>query len=45
MFTENELEKSEDPAAVLHVKKCLIDVRGQWRMGRLIRADRKATVT
>lgn len=26
-------------------KKCLIDVRGQWIMRRLIRADRKATVT
>ncbi len=26
-------------------RKCLIDVRGQRRMGRLVRDDRKATVT
>ena len=26
-------------------KKCLVDVRGQRRMGRLVRDDRKATVT
>ncbi len=26
-------------------RKCLVDVRGQRRMGRLIRDDRKATVT
>ncbi len=25
--------------------KCLVDVRGQRRMGRLVRDDRKATVT
>ncbi len=27
------------------VWKCLVDVRGQRRMGRLVRDDRKATVT
>ncbi len=26
-------------------RKCLVDVRGQRRMGRLVREDRKATVT
>ncbi len=26
-------------------RKCLVDVRGQMRMGRLVRDDRKATVT
>ncbi len=26
-------------------RKCLVDVRGQKRMGRLVRDDRKATVT
>ncbi|KAG8571489.1 hypothetical protein GDO81_011667 [Engystomops pustulosus] len=26
-------------------RKCLVDARGQRRMGRLVRADRKATVT
>ncbi len=26
-------------------RKCLVDVRGQRRMGRLVRDDRKATVT
>ncbi len=26
-------------------RKCLVDVRGQRRMGRLVRNDRKATVT
>ncbi len=26
-------------------RKCLVDVRGQRRMGRLVRVDRKATVT
>ncbi len=26
-------------------RKCLVDVRGQRRMGRLVRYDRKATVT
>ncbi len=26
-------------------RKCLVDVRGQTRMGRLVRDDRKATVT
>ncbi len=26
-------------------RKCLVDVRGQRRMGRLVRGDRKATVT
>ncbi len=26
-------------------EKCLVDVRGQRRMGRLVRDDRKATVT
>ncbi len=26
-------------------QKCLVDIRGQRRMGRLVRDDRKATVT
>ncbi len=26
-------------------RKCLVDVRGQRRIGRLVRDDRKATVT
>ncbi len=26
-------------------RKCLVDVKGQRRMGRLVRDDRKATVT
>ncbi len=26
-------------------RKCLVDVRGQWRIGRLVRDERKATVT
>ncbi len=29
----------------LYGRKCLVDVRGQRRMGRLVRDDRKATVT
>jgi len=26
-------------------QKCLVDARSQWRMARLVRAHRKATVT
>ncbi len=37
-FTENGPEKEK-------IEKCLVDVRGQRRMGRLVRDDRKATVT
>ncbi len=32
-------------AAVVWTKKCLVDVIGQRRMGRLVRDDRKTTVT
>ncbi len=42
-FTENGLKISSDRQ--LCGRKCLVDVRGQRRMGRLVRDDRKATVT
>ncbi len=40
-FTENGPKKIK----YLCGQKCLVDVRGQRRMGRLVRDDRKATVT
>ncbi len=43
-FTENEKEKISSERQ-LSGRKCLVDVRGQRRMGRLVRDDRKATVT
>ncbi len=39
-------EKEKTPSGrQLCGRKCLVDVRGQRRMGRLVRDDRKATVT
>ncbi len=42
-LTENGQKKRKYP--VSGRRKCLVDVRGQRRMGRLFRDDRKATVT
>ncbi len=45
-FTENALEKQKiSSERQLCGRKCLVDVRGQRRMGRLVRDDRKATIT
>ncbi len=41
-WSEKEKISSERP---LCGRKCLVDVRGQRRMGRLVRDDRKTTVT
>ncbi len=41
-WSEKEKTSSERQ---LWGRKCLVDVRGQRRMGRLVRDDRKATVT
>ncbi len=41
-WSEKDKISSERP---LCGRKCLVDVRGQRRMGRLVRDDRKATVT
>ncbi len=41
-WSENEKIFSERQ---LCERKCLVDVRGQRKMGRLVRDDRKATVT
>ncbi len=38
-------EKQISSERQLCVRKCLVNVRGQRRMGRLVRDDRKATVT
>ncbi len=38
-------EKEKISSEHLCGRKCLVDVRGQRRMGRLVREDRKATVT
>ncbi len=43
-FTENEKEKISSERQ-LSGWKCLVDVRGQRRRGRLVRDDRKARVT
>ncbi len=47
-FTENGPKKRKYPVSGSCVdggRKCLVDVRGQRRMDRLVRDDRKATVT
>ncbi len=45
-FTENGIKKEKiSSERQLCEQKCLVDVRGQRRMGRLVRDDRKATVT
>ncbi len=45
-FTENGPKKEKMSREwQLCGRKCLVDVRGQRRMGRLVRDDRKATVT
>ncbi len=49
-FTESCPKKRTYPVSgrtypVLCGRKCLVDVRGQRRMGRLVRNDKKATVT
>ncbi len=44
-FTENGTKKRKYPVSSSCVDECLVDVRGQRRMGRLVRNDRKATVT
>ncbi len=45
-FTENGQKKKKiSSERQLCGWKCLVDVRGQRRMGRLVRDDRKATVT
>ncbi len=41
----SEKEKTSSKQQQLCWRKCLVDVRGQRRMGRLVRDDRKATVT
>ncbi len=46
VFTENGPEKEKISSEwQLCGRKCLVDVRGQRRMGRLVRDDRKTTVT
>ncbi len=48
-FTENVYRESEkekiSSERQLFGRKCLVDVRGQRRMGRLVRDDRKASLT
>ncbi len=45
-FTENGQKKRKYPVnGSCSGRKCLVDVRGQRRMNRLVRDDRKATVT
>ncbi len=44
-FTENGPKQKISSERQLCGRKCLVDVRGQRRMGRLVRDDRKATVT
>ncbi len=44
-FTENGPKNRKSSERQLCWWKCLVDVRGQRRMGRLVRDDRKATVT
>ncbi len=44
-FIENGPKKRKYPVRQLCGQKSLVDVRGQRRMGRLVRDDRKATVT
>ncbi len=44
-ITENGPKKRKYPVSGSCVRKCLVDVRGQRRMGRMVREDRKATVT
>ncbi len=44
-FTENDLKKKISSEQQLCGWKCLVDVRGQRRMCRLVRDDRKTTVT
>ncbi len=45
-FTENGPKQEKiSSERQLCGRKCLVDVRGQRRMGRLVRDDRKATVT
>ncbi len=44
-FTENGLKKKISSERQLCGWKCLVDVRGQRRMDRLLRDDRNATVT
>ncbi len=45
-FTENGPKKRKYPVSGSCVdQKCLVDVRGQRRMDRLVRDDRKTTVT
>jgi len=38
-FTKNGVKREKHPVP------CLVDARGQRRMGRLIQADRRATLT
>ncbi len=45
-FTENALEKQKISSEwQLCGWRCLVDVRGQRRIGRLVKDDRKATIT
>ncbi len=44
-FTENGPKKRKSSERQLWGRKCLVNVRGQRRMGRLVKDDRKATVT
>ncbi len=44
-FTENGQKQKISSKQQLCGRKCLVDARGQRRMGRLVRDDRKATVT
>ncbi len=44
-FTENGPKKKISSEQQLCGWKCIVDVRGQRRMSRLVRDDRKATVT
>ncbi len=44
-FTENGPKKKISSEWQLCGRKCLVDVRGQRRMNRLVRDDRKATVS
>ncbi len=44
-FTENDPKNKISSDRQLRGRKCLVDVRGQRRMDRLVRDDRKATVS
>jgi len=44
-FTKNGVKREKHPVCGSPVGECLVDARGQRRIGRLIQADRRATLT